>query len=528
MLAQAIPTTRNTTGDSWLARLVFYGLLGLIAWVPRPLASNRPWAWSALSLIVGCLLILWSVAVLLRPDLMRLSWQRFIWAGVFFAGAACWAFIQTLNVTPGSLHDPMWTAAGRTLGQTIRGTISADPSASAEGLMRLVAYGGVFWLAAQYARHPARASQVLWCIAFVGIFYAAYGIMVFSTGNHTILWYDRWAYPDDLTSTFVSRSAFGAFAGIALLVSLALVLRIARHCADGTPGGSRSLIGRIDALPAKFYVLLAGCLVLATALVLSHSRGAVAVSALGIGTLLTAMIFRQAGRRRHIASAALVIAIAGTGILQLSGGVTLGRVLQLSEQGTGRDAIHALSRRGIADSPITGHGLDTFRHLYFRYRDMDIPWDSPRYDKAHNTYLELLLESGAVGFVLLMGSITIVVGTIVVGIWRRRRNVTYPTIGLGATVLLGTHSIMDFSVQMPAIAVIYSAILGVAYAQSWRSEEISAAEAANNSPETGYPAPVDPQGHGAPRAAQIAAAPNPPAAKHRERPKAGPPHGFPV
>ena len=56
---------------------------------------------------------------------------------------------------------------------------------------------------------------------------------------------------------------------------------------------------------------------------------------------------------------------------------------------TGTDAIHSLTRRGIDAAPVTGQGLDTFRHLYFRYRDLDIPWESPRYDKAHNTYLEV-------------------------------------------------------------------------------------------------------------------------------------------
>jgi hypothetical protein len=325
--AHAETSIIDIRGDGWLARLVFYGLLGLIAWVPFPLASNRPWSWSFLSLIVGCLLVIWSVAVISRPDLMRLSWRRCFWVAALFAATVFWAFIQTLSVTPESLHDPMWGEAGRTLGQSIQGTISADPSASMGGLMRLMAYGGVFWLAAQYARHPIYAQQIIWCVAIVGIVYAIYGIAVFSTGNQTILWYDRWAYTRDLTSTFVSRSSFGAFAGIALLVSLALVLHIAGRSVEGAVEGRRSLINRLDALPAKFYFLITGCFVLATALVLSHSRGAVAVSALGIGAMLIAMIFRHKNRRWHMVWAALIIVVAGATILQMSGQVTLGRVL---------------------------------------------------------------------------------------------------------------------------------------------------------------------------------------------------------
>lgn len=480
----AQPTKNPTSADGWLARSVFYVFLGLIAWAPFPLASNRPWSWSFLSLAVGGLLVFWSVAVILRPELMRLSWRRCLSVGALFAAVACWAFIQTLGITPNALHDPMWSAASDTLGRTIPGTISADPSASIGGLMRLMAYGGVFWLAAQYARHPLYARQTFWCIGLVGIGYALYGLVVFSTGNQTILWFDRWAYPNDLTSTFVSRSAFGAFCGITLLAALALIFQIAGRNPEGARAGQTSWIDRFDALPVKFYFLITGCLVLATALVLSHSRGAVAVSALGIGTMLTMMIFRHKGRRRFIMSGAVLIIVVGATILQLSGQVTLGRTLQLSEQGTGRDAIHSLARRGIDAAPLTGHGLDTFRHLYFRYRDMDIPWDSPRYDKAHNTYLELMLELGPIGFALLMGAITIIIGTLFVGVVRRRRDAIYPIVGLATSVLIGTHAVLDFSVQMPAIAVTYAAILGVGFAQSWRSDR----------PDTSVSLPVDANG----------------------------------
>ena len=472
----AVRKTSTSKSDGRLAHMGFYGLIILIAWSPFPFASNRPWSWSLLALMVGCLLVLWSVAVIVRPDLMRLSWRRCIWVCVFFGAAGLWAFIQTLSQMPEGLQDPLWGAAGRTLGQTIHGTISADPSASMGGLMRLIAYGGVFWLAAQFARHPTYARKILWSIACVGIAYAVYGIIVFSSGNQTILWYDRWAYNGDLTSTFVSRAAFGAYAGLALLVSLALIFHIAERCSNTLQEGRRSLVSLLDALPARIYVLIAGCFVLATALVLSHSRGAVAVTALGVGAMLTALIYRHKGRRQRLIAVALIVLVTGAGVLQLSGGVTLGRALQLADQGTGRDAIHSLTLRGIEDAPVTGRGLDTFRHLYFRYRDKDIPWESPRYDKAHNTYLELVLELGLVGFLFLMGAIVMIVGTLCSGMVRRQRDAIYPIVGLSASILIGTHSVLDFSVQMPAIAVTYSAILGVAYAQSWRTDRPATAD----------------------------------------------------
>ena len=163
--------------------------------------------------------------------------------------------------------------------------------------------------------------------------------------------------------------------------------------------------------------------------------------------------------------------------MEFSGRVTLGRVLQQADQGTGRDAIHAVARRGIDDAPLTGQGLDSFRQLYFRYRGLIIPWESPRYDKAHSTYLELILELGYVGFGLIMAAFCLITARLVAGVFRRRRHVMYPALGLGTTLLVGSHAILDFSIQMPAVAVTYAAILGVAFAQSWSTDRVGSEDA---------------------------------------------------
>jgi len=165
------------------------------------------------------------------------------------------------------------------------------------------------------------------------------------------------------------------------------------------------------------------------------------------------------------------MAIAGFAVLEISGGGTLGRTLALAEEGTGRDSIHALTGKAISDAPLLGWGLDSFKSVYFLYRDFSIPWPSPRFDKAHNTYLELILELGYVAFAVLMVSIAAITLRVLSGVAVRNRNVVFPVLGVGVTVLIGTHALLDFSIQMPAVAVTYAAIKGVAYAQSWNTEQ---------------------------------------------------------
>jgi hypothetical protein len=53
------------------------------------------------------------------------------------------------------------------------------------------------------------------------------------------------------------------------------------------------------------------------------------------------------------------------------------------------------------------------------------------------------------------------------GVFQRRRDGIYPAIAVAATVLVGVHAVVDFSLQIPAVAVTYAAILGMGVAQSF-------------------------------------------------------------
>ena len=55
------------------------------------------------------------------------------------------------------------------------------------------------------------------------------------------------------------------------------------------------------------------------------------------------------------------------------------------------------------------------------------------------------------------------------GLRQRGRDWIYPATGISATVLVGIHSYFDFSLQMPAVAMTYACILGIACAQSYSS-----------------------------------------------------------
>lgn len=452
--------------DGWLATAVFWGLMAAVFWAPLPFASNRPWAWLALSVAILVIFGLWGMAALRRPYLVRVGPARHAPATLLFMLAILWFLLQTTSWLP--QPDPaLWRQTAQTLGVGVADTASLDPRATLQGITRFLGYGAVFWLAMQYGHDPHRAEHLLWVIAAAGTAYAVYGLAVYLGGNETILGYPRWAYGGDLTSTFVNRNAYGAYAGLGLLAALGLIVRLTAGGASLGLGNRAGLAHFIDSLEPKFFLLVMASLTMATALLLSHSRGALAATVLGVSALFAGLAARPGDGRRNLWIGVVGIVVVGAGIIELSGRETLGRYLSLADQGTGRQEIHDLARRAISDAPVAGFGLDTFPQVFHLYRDASFDWRSPRFDKAHNAYLELAVEAGIVGFAAIAGALCWIVGSVTAGLFRRRRNRTYPAVALGATVLVGSHAVYDFSVQIPAVAVTWLALLGMGFAQAW-------------------------------------------------------------
>ena len=87
-------------------------------------------------------------------------------------------------------------------------------------------------------------------------------------------------------------------------------------------------------------------------------------------------------------------------------------------------------------------------------------------DFAHNTYLEVLQGLGLIFGSMLLASVSVMVWRCVKGVATRQVNETVPAVAASAAVVLGVHSLVDFSLQIQAIAITFMALLGAGVAQS--------------------------------------------------------------
>lgn len=126
----------------------------------------------------------------------------------------------------------------------------------------------------------------------------------------------------------------------------------------------------------------------------------------------------------------------------------------------------------IVQSPWIGTGFGSFPDIFPWFRDGRFINDSV-WSQAHNSYLENALELGVPATIALNLSVALVGWRCFRGFIRRHRRKTIPLLGVCATVLVAAHALVDFSLQIPAVSVLFAFMLGTALAQSWSSRDVT-------------------------------------------------------
>lgn len=447
-----------------IGSLSLWGLIAVLAWTPLPFGSARPWAWGALTAATGLLVLLRAAGDFIVQDSSEVPARLTTPAAILFALALAWAIFQCLPWAPAAWQHPIWGEAGGLMpGLGVLPTISVDPNASRTAIFHLATYAAIFWLAFRCCQRAEAARLLVLAFGTVGTVYAIWSLGVYWSGNHFVLWFRKWAYAGDLTGTFVNRNSYATYTGLTLVAMSGLLLEeIIRHMA--LPENARVKLRAVfETLGLRPIWVIAGVLITATTVLLTHSRGGATATGGGVLGLVLIAGLVPSLRGPWRKWVALVVAVGALGALVLSGTETLTRLADTSWDVEGRHEIFELTLQAIANNPLIGTGFATFKSIFPTYRTEDLPL---LVDLAHNDYLENMLELGIPAAVALFLAVLWLVFQCVLGAFRRHRDAIIPCIAAGASLLIGLQSLVDFSMQIPAVAVAFLVLLGAGVAQA--------------------------------------------------------------
>lgn len=350
---------------------------------------------------------------------------------------------ETLELYTEALSNTFGTLPGRL-------PLSVVTQASETELGKLVASVLLFWVVINVIRTQAQIHRIIGILLGMGGVEAVYGLSQMGQAR--------------IAGTFVNHNHFAGYLEMLVPLTFGLLLAQLESHSSSTPG--RVLIKWVDDKYLKTLLFGVLIVVLSLALFFSGSRGGVLSFSAGmIGFCLLAYSRRLLRKwmRVILLSMLIVFGIAvfasPEALLQRLGALAKPAIDTSFQY---RRNVWENSLAIVRDFPVFGSGVGTFSHLFARYQKF--PSDL-HFTHTENDYLQVLTETGGLGFVVVVWGI-IAYGRRTILAWRRQRLRWPVTVGLGGLISLfsmAVHSCMDFNLQIPSNRVAFLVIAAITY-----------------------------------------------------------------
>lgn len=434
-----------------------------------PLALNRPtlWlAWGALTMI-ATLIYLYSARHIdpTRPLLFVQFPKRvgFSLLGLSLAVPA-YAMIQALPL--GSMFEAVssslaWPDASIPMVELAApSSISLMPEASALAALRFSFYVVFAFLALEVSSSMQRATRIGWWVFWGVVAHAAWSLVALNLLGDISLWGPKEAYAGSATGTFINRNSFATFLAMGGCLGLALILSNGNRAYQRKP----RQIGLMHPDCLSLFPSVLGLGIIVLALVLTQSRMGLVAGLTGLLVCVVMMTLKN-GR----IGARSLTGLFGIGFCMIAAALAffgerlMERVVFLERAFEVRMQAYEYAVELIRQRPLVGYGLDAFRSAFefVHAPPLDV---SAIWDRAHSTYLSHWVELG-----LVVGSFPIMLCLLFASrlvILLRSRKVDYAltVAALSALCLCAIHSLVDFSLEMPANVILFVTILALGVA----------------------------------------------------------------
>jgi O-antigen ligase len=437
-------------------RVTFFLLIIILVWAPIPLGSNRPWAIALLSIMVALLFVsAWASLIMtgrsfrvLRKSLLGVSLI------VFFA---CLLYGQFLNGYQAQV-DVLQTL---------------DPYATKIQLILTLTLIGLFTSILLICQSTLRLKALLWSIVLSGLFQAVFAIYMLSIQSHYEILFFEINHTTNAKGTFSYYNSFAGYMEICLSTGIGLLLASFSDKNTTVTNWKAKLNATLGFLLSSKMILRLFLILMVIALVLTRSRmgNAGFMSALVL-SLIVALITMK-NLRRVLSWIVLSVILIDT--LVIGQWVGLNKVIERIEntsitvaEGGKSESVEQRTEPAfgaivmVKDRFWTGFGAGTFYTAFVPYKPSDI---HGYYDHVHNDYIEILVDTGVIGLLLL---VSFALSTLFCAIKLMQSNKNFHRgVGFGAMlaiVSIAIHGMVDFNLHIPANVMTLISVCAVCWA----------------------------------------------------------------
>jgi O-antigen ligase len=400
--------------------VLLYGIFGLLLFGPLAFGAVEPWSIFLLEAGSAALFLLWIGKQVLDGE-MKVRWNP-----IFLPMAAFGVLIAAQLV----FHR------------------SAYPHDTAALALQYCAYALLCFLAGQSLLRgsQARSLAVIFCV--YGGALAGFALLQGISPNGKLYWIRQPRMGGWIYGPYVNHNHYAGL--MEMLVPIPLVLSLTRLA----PSKGRTAAA-------------AAAAVMAGTIFLSGSRGGMLALVVELCVLAGFVIQQKRGPRTAIGISVFLAIVAG--MLIWIGGADLSRRIATvgpdhSELANDiRVHINHDGLRMFLRRPILGWGLGTFPVVYPEFRTF---YTNFFVNQAHNDYLQLLIETGVLGFATMLWFLATIFRRAFkkIGKWEVEMSgaVTLAcVIGLSGILV---HSAVDFNLQIPANAALFYVLCTIAAA----------------------------------------------------------------
>lgn len=396
-----------------------YGLAGLLLFAPLAFGAVEPWATFVLESAATLLTGLWLFRQI-RSGSVTVRWNP------VFLPMCAFVVLNMLQLLPGA---------------------SGYRHATFSVLLLNLAYGLVCFLLTQALDRTTHLRRLSITFAIYGPTVALFAVLQGLSSPTKLYWLRTPRFGGWIYGPYVNHNHYAGL--MEMLTPIPLVFAFSRYAH-----------GR------KKWLALFASAFMGASIFLSGSRGGMAALTVEMAIFFW-FLFRESTRNRPALLLGAFLLMAVATIAYIGGSEVSSRLSTISDYkhhdlstelrlNIARDSLAMFRAR-----PWLGWGLGTFADVYPQFRSL---YSDAFVNAAHNDYLQLLLETGIIGFAIMIWFLIAVIRPAI----RKTKNWPSDVNGmLALAALLGiggilVHSTVDFNLEIPANAMLFYALCSVA------------------------------------------------------------------